>query len=141
LILAPIGTLRAIGLPAHAREEDGRKLRPLRQGMGETARDSAGEQAVFLSNLPAERRDRRLAFAVAGLSLLIFAATAPFARMKLPVIWAFIPLYESALAVNDLITALTEFLRKMKDDCSPKLKTFRMNVRKCIRTRTIGATT
>src|ERR1700694_4154606 len=105
-MLALIGTLRAIVLPAHAREEDGRKLRPLRQGMGETARDSAGEQAVFLSNLPAEWRDRRLPLAVVGLSLLIFAAAAPFARMRLPVIWAFIPIYESALAANDLITAL-----------------------------------
>ena len=40
------------------------------------------------------------------MSLLIFAVTAPFARTQLPAVWAFVPSYQSALAVNDVITAI-----------------------------------
>ncbi|MEP6874898.1 MAG: ATP-binding protein [Burkholderiales bacterium] len=36
----------------------------------------------------------------------MFALLAPFARQPLPQVWAFIPIYESALVLNDLITAV-----------------------------------
>ncbi|MDQ2954363.1 MAG: hypothetical protein M3R18_05415, partial [Pseudomonadota bacterium] len=49
---------------------------------------------------------------VVAVSLLIFIAVLPFARVKLPEIWAFIPLYESALFVNDLGLAPTARLRR-----------------------------
>ena len=61
---------------------------------------------LTLLTLPAGRTDRRLARAVVAVSLLVFAVVAPFARVKLHEIWAFIPSYESALALNDLITAV-----------------------------------
>ncbi len=43
------------------------------------------------------------------LSLLFFTAAAPFAKQPLQTVWAFIPVYESALIVNDCITALLLF--------------------------------
>ncbi|MGH8314293.1 MAG: MASE4 domain-containing protein, partial [Steroidobacterales bacterium] len=50
-----------------------------------------------------------MAVTVAVLSGVIFAAAAPFAKVPLAPVWAFIPSYESALAVNDLVTALLLF--------------------------------
>src|SRR5690242_48518 len=65
--------------------------------------------AIFLSTLPAQRRDRRLAAGVVIVSAGIFAAAAPFATTPLAPIAAFIPIYESALVVTDLITAALLF--------------------------------
>jgi PAS domain S-box-containing protein len=64
------------------------------------------ERRSFLLNLPPQRSDRRLAAGVVVVSLLIFAGIAPFARTQLPTVWAFVPSYQSALAINDLITAI-----------------------------------
>jgi signal transduction histidine kinase len=65
--------------------------------------------ALFLSTLPAQPRDRRLAAGVVVVSTAIFAAAAPFAKVPLAQIAAFIPIYESALVVTDLITAALLF--------------------------------
>jgi signal transduction histidine kinase len=70
---------------------------------------ASDERPVFLSTLPAGPRERRLALAVVLASAAIFAAAVPFAKEPLPQIWAFIPAYESALAINDLITAVLLF--------------------------------
>src|SRR5262249_42709833 len=67
------------------------------------------EERVFLSTLPAARRDRRLAFTVVLLSFATFAALVPFARVPLQGVPAFIPAYQSALAIGDLITAALLF--------------------------------
>lgn len=67
-----------------------------------------GEQA-FLSTLPAGPRAQRLAWTVVLLSVGVFGALAPFARTQLVRIWAFIPVYESALVICDLITAILLF--------------------------------
>jgi diguanylate cyclase (GGDEF)-like protein/PAS domain S-box-containing protein len=72
-------------------------------------RDDSSEQLVFLSTVPAERGYRRLALTVVLLSLFIFSAAIPFARVPLPQVWAFIPIYQSALVINDLITAVLLF--------------------------------
>jgi len=64
---------------------------------------------VFLSTLPAGRRERRLALTVVLVSGGIFLALAPFARRPLDPVWAFIPVYESALVINDLVTAVLLF--------------------------------
>ena len=64
------------------------------------------ERVNFLSQLPARPVDHRLALAAAIISGLIFAVTVPFATVQLPAVWAFIPSYQSALATNDLITAV-----------------------------------
>src|SRR5262249_14741700 len=67
------------------------------------------EERVFLSTLPAALRDRRLALTVVLLSFAAFAALAPFARVPLAGVSAFIPTYQSALAIGDLITAALLF--------------------------------
>jgi signal transduction histidine kinase len=67
------------------------------------------EWRVSLSTLPAGNRDRRWAWLVVLISLLVFALAAPFAQVKLPPVMAFVPSYESALAINDLITAILLF--------------------------------
>jgi signal transduction histidine kinase/ActR/RegA family two-component response regulator len=64
---------------------------------------------VFLATLPAERGERRLALAVVLVSGAIFLTAVPFAKVPLAQVWAFIPIYQSALAVNDLITAVLLF--------------------------------
>ena len=63
----------------------------------------------FLSTAPVRPADRRLAFAVIAVSALIFACAAPFAGAPLPKVPAFIPSYEAALAIDDLITAVLFF--------------------------------
>src|SRR4029077_14535005 len=62
--------------------------------------------SVFLSTLPAGRVDRRLALGVGVASIVIFLALAPFAKLPLAQVPAFMPLYQSALVINDLITAV-----------------------------------
>jgi signal transduction histidine kinase len=67
------------------------------------------EHRVFLSTLPAGFRQRRLALGVLLVSVALFLAAAPFAKVPLGQIGAFIPIYESALVINDLITAVLLF--------------------------------
>ena len=73
------------------------------------ATDSAAPALVSLSLQPATRRETQLAWAVLGVSALVFVACIPFAKVQLGQVWAFIPIYESALVVNDLITAVLLF--------------------------------
>ena len=58
-----------------------------------------------LSGVPAGRGEQRLAFGVVLLSLVILAALAPFAKVPLEKVPAFVPLYQSALVTVDLVTA------------------------------------
>ena len=67
------------------------------------------EPRIFLSTLPAGRSERRLALVVVLASVVVFLAAAPFAKLPLAQIGAFIPIYESALVINDLITAVLLF--------------------------------
>lgn len=60
---------------------------------------------LFLSTLPPDRRQRRLAAVMMVASVAMLAALAPFARVQLPAVWAFIPVYETAIIVIDLVTA------------------------------------
>ncbi|WP_114811146.1 MASE4 domain-containing protein [Paraburkholderia kururiensis] len=60
---------------------------------------------LFLSTLPPDRRQRRLAAVMMSASVAMLAALAPFARVQLPAVWAFIPVYETAVIVTDLVTA------------------------------------
>ncbi|MES2071451.1 MAG: response regulator [Pseudomonadota bacterium] len=72
-------------------------------------RESTDDSLVILSTLPANPRERRIALGLSIVSVLVFLALAPFAKLPLPKIPAFIPIYESALVVNDLITAVLLF--------------------------------
>lgn len=66
---------------------------------------SASDRPAFLSTETAEPQTYRLAIAVALVSLLVFLAVVPFVRIPLWNSRAFIASYESALAINDIITA------------------------------------
>src|SRR3954452_21253813 len=67
------------------------------------------ERNIFLSTMPATRRDRMPALAVVGVSAVLFACAVPFATVPLAPIPAFVASYQSALAINDLITAVLLF--------------------------------
>jgi signal transduction histidine kinase/CheY-like chemotaxis protein len=75
---------------------------------GADARPSPSADTLLIT-WPASAGERRTAFVVVLVSLLFFAAIVPFAKQPLPQVWAFIPIYESALIVNDIITALLLF--------------------------------
>jgi diguanylate cyclase (GGDEF)-like protein len=55
------------------------------------------------------RREKQFAAAVVLLSTLGLAAVIPFANVPLPKVTAFIPSYESAMAISDLVTAVLLF--------------------------------
>ena len=61
---------------------------------------------IFLSTLPATRRDRLVAGIVVAVSVALFVCALPFAKTPLPPFPAFVAGYQSALAVNDAITAI-----------------------------------
>lgn len=63
----------------------------------------------FLSSTPVAATGRRAAAVVAILLAAMFVATAPFAKLPLAPVPAFLPAYESALIVCDLITTVLLF--------------------------------
>jgi diguanylate cyclase (GGDEF)-like protein len=67
---------------------------------------SAQDHSVLLSSRLAGPSERRIALAFVLASGVIFLVTAPMAQVQLAPVWAFIPTYQSALVVNDLITAI-----------------------------------
>jgi PAS domain S-box-containing protein len=68
-----------------------------------------GQPQPFLSMLPAGPRERQFALAVVAASGLIFAIAAPFATRLLRPVPAFLPLYQAALVVCELMTAVLVF--------------------------------
>jgi len=67
------------------------------------------ERRLFLSTGPAGRREVWFALAAVLVSGLLFLAALPVATMQLAAMPAFIPAYESALVICDLITAVLLF--------------------------------
>lgn len=72
-------------------------------------RPSLREGPEFLSTLPARPSDVRTARTVIAVSVIVFVGLVPFAKTPLQPVWAFIPIYETLLVVNDLVTALLLF--------------------------------
>ena len=66
-------------------------------------------EATLLTTSPASTGERRFALAVVLLSAVLFAVAAPFAKVGLAQVPAFIPAYGAALVVTDLITAVLLF--------------------------------
>src|SRR5579871_3491452 len=82
-------------------------MRALEEVSGlETKVEAGDDRNIFLSTLPATSRDRKIASGVVAVSAIFFAATLPFAGVKLPEVPAFVASYQSALAINDLITTI-----------------------------------
>jgi PAS domain S-box-containing protein/MYXO-CTERM domain-containing protein len=71
--------------------------------------DQARRADSELASLPATKRELWVASAVVLLSVLICVAVIPFSRIPLTRVIAFIPAYESALAITDLVTAVLLF--------------------------------
>jgi PAS domain S-box-containing protein len=67
---------------------------------------TGNDRTIFLSTLPASSGDRSAALAVIGLSLVLFVFAAPIAGIPLTPVPAFVASYQSALAINDIITAI-----------------------------------
>src|SRR6201996_6005573 len=70
---------------------------------------AANDRNIFLSTLPASRRDRTAASIVVGVSFVLFALAIPYAGIPLMPVPAFVASYQSALAINDIITAVLLF--------------------------------
>jgi signal transduction histidine kinase/ActR/RegA family two-component response regulator len=62
-----------------------------------------------LATTPASHREHGLARFIVLASVVLFAAAAPWAQRPLVQVWAFIPIYESALILIDLITVVLLF--------------------------------
>jgi signal transduction histidine kinase len=69
------------------------------------ALDPRAERRLSLGTQPATAGERRLALAVIAVSAAVFLLLVPFAKQPLGQVWAFIPMYQSALMISDLVTA------------------------------------
>ena len=67
---------------------------------------SLDEPKALLAMAPAGPEDRRLALGTAVLSLALFVIAVPFAKEPLARVDAFIPAYEAALLITDLMTVV-----------------------------------
>ncbi|MGA7809307.1 PAS domain S-box protein [Bradyrhizobium sp.] len=70
---------------------------------------AGNDRTLFLSTLPAGLRERAWASAIVGVSAVLFAIAVPYAGVPLTPVPAFVASYQSALAINDLITAVLLF--------------------------------
>jgi len=71
--------------------------------------ETLGMQRGLLLSLSPGRRTYRMAQAVALLCLAVFLSVLPYAKVPLAHLPSFVPIYESALILNDLITAVLLF--------------------------------
>jgi signal transduction histidine kinase len=71
--------------------------------------EMAAERGGFLSTVAAGRNDVRAVLAIVAVSVVVFLVAAPFAKAQLPAVFAFIPTYQSALVITDLVTATLLF--------------------------------
>ena len=67
------------------------------------------ESLPLLPSMPVDGPARRLALALTLVSVLVFCALLPYTRVPLAPVAAFLPIYESGLLLNDLITAVMLF--------------------------------
>src|SRR5438128_1832421 len=75
----------------------------------DTHSGSLPAQHGFVATRPAGQADCKLAFATVAVSALLFLGAIPFAKQPLAPVWAFIPSYQAALVVCDLVTAALLF--------------------------------
>lgn len=71
--------------------------------------NGADDAVAVLSTLPAQSGERRLALGVVLILAAFFTVTAPFAKVQLAKVFAFIPVYQTSLIVTDFMTAMLLF--------------------------------
>jgi signal transduction histidine kinase len=74
--------------------------------VGELAQQPGHDFPVVIANMPASAAERRGAFALIVFLFIIFVMVAPFARVPLPTVYAFIPVIQTVVCVAELITAI-----------------------------------
>jgi hypothetical protein len=67
--------------------------------------DSPSEHQLFLAGLPPSQGQNHLAFGIVVILIIAFAITVPFANIELQRVDAFIPILETTILINDLISA------------------------------------
>lgn len=82
------------------------KTRQPRQQINDIPVINSESEAVFLGTAPAGRKDYRLGLAITIILIVAFAVTAPQADIQLNAYPAFVPIYNAAVIVLDLITAV-----------------------------------
>lgn len=71
--------------------------------------DGSSIEQLFLAGLPPSRRQIWVARGIALVLLVAFGVTAPFASTHLPRVDAFIPILETTILINDVITSALLF--------------------------------
>jgi signal transduction histidine kinase len=77
--------------------------------VGELAQEPGHDFPVVIANTPASAAERRVAFALVVFLIIIFGMVAPFARVPLPSVYAFIPVIQTVVCVAELVTAILLF--------------------------------
>jgi signal transduction histidine kinase len=77
--------------------------------VGELAQEPGHDFPVVIANMPASTAERRVAFALIVFLFIIFGMVAPFARVPLPSVYAFIPVIQTVVCVAELVTAILLF--------------------------------
>jgi hypothetical protein len=77
--------------------------------VGELAHEPGRDFPVVIANMPASAAERRVAFALIVLLFIVFGMVAPFARVPLPRVEAFIPVIQTVVCVAELVTAILLF--------------------------------
>jgi PAS domain S-box-containing protein len=60
----------------------------------------------LLATVEPGRAQRRTVLVVLAVSVIVFLAAAPYAKLQLPAFWAFLPVYQSAYVVVTTVTAI-----------------------------------
>jgi signal transduction histidine kinase len=81
----------------------------IHRGVISIVRETSGEHQFLLAALPPSQGQIRLALGVVTVLLVAFVVTAPFTNTQLPRVDAFIPAFETAIVINDLITSILLF--------------------------------
>lgn len=80
------------------------RKRPLGFSSTQAAPHLTGDAFSFLSTVQPTQHEKHLALVITLTSMAAFLVTAPFARTLLPSVPAFLPVYQSAVIIGDVIT-------------------------------------
>ena len=79
-------------------------MAPIGSSIDSGVRTATHAASPFLSTVRPSRHEQRLASAIVLASILVFLGAAPFAQVPLTPITAFLPAYQAAVIIGDIIT-------------------------------------